>query len=490
MQKYTTQKVISELNTWYSTNCTHEPPYHLWCKGKNCWEFCGLSSRFTEMHMKGINARGLFYIPCPRDSSDFVGYSQGIMKKHPEWRARLGEMKKYGKEWQRFIKYYEDCEKLVESGKYKSLEEVMSGFRREICKLYYYEFPRDTPGVELKEYLIIGSIIPRYNMDEFDICQQCVLDKFPEYDSLSNDNELIRSKSITYDKCGNKTGWLTCKLYHPNKREETESSERVQRISEIEHNFVDSFNVLTKTYDDKMLELYRKYMKGEIIANEELPDSDKCVNNDKQNDNEKTYENIKKMLLLSSDLLSSDPSQEMLNDTDLCSKNNFMLGSLKWNLKYFIKNNENLTEYQQEVSKFKEQLNRINDLMKIFGEAYLNKFTNEIKLHNDMNQYVKDNHEIFNNTVYHYCPHYILYDEKDSGYNENDFDMCSVQIDDHKNENFGILTCLISISKNHYLHPDNELASYEKEWMNMLWIVSRPIKKCIMYDEGLANADN
>lgn len=503
LSQKTSNNTSKELEQWGQMHCTHEPPYHLWCTGKKCWEFSGLSSRFTEMHMKGIKARGLFHIPCPSDSSDFVGYSTGIMQKHPEWRARLREMTKYGREWQRFVKYYEQCEQLVNNGKYKSLEEVMSGFNQKKCKLYYYEFPENTPNVELKEYLIMGSVIPREHYDEFDICHQCVLSDLPEYESLSVDGCLTRTKSITYKRNGETNGWLTCTLHHPEKRNVTEDATRVSKISEAEHKFVDSFNDYRKPYDDKMLELYKRYKKSEYVADDELPNWNDHVEQTKLADNENLYESINKKIEEHKNILNNESiSENMLKDIHLCVKYNTEFSSLRYLLDNFIKNNQIDDKYIEDINKFTIMKDKCQQLMTILGNAYLNSFSAEIKLHNSMNNWVKDHSDTFTNVVYHYCPHYVLYDEKDNGYNPDEFTMHSVEIDDFKNEHFGIMTCIISISKNHILHPDNkqmcseenvsnndnESDCQDKKWMGINWLVGDQIEKNVMYEEGLQNA--
>ena len=44
-----------KLNIWAKSNCFKDKK-NLWCScaDKECWEFSGLTSRFTEAHMKGI----------------------------------------------------------------------------------------------------------------------------------------------------------------------------------------------------------------------------------------------------------------------------------------------------------------------------------------------------------------------------------------------------------------------------------------------------
>jgi hypothetical protein len=444
-----------------------------------------MTSRFTEMHMKKIKARGVFIIPFLRDSVDFVGYHNGIMTKHPEWRARLGEMVKYGREWQRFVKYYDHCVKLMENKNYTELEEVLSWFDINICKLNYYEFPKDTSNVLLKEYLIIGSVIPRYHIDEFDIYPQCVIDKLPIYES-SNENYLIKTRAILYNKHGLSTGWTQCTLYHPDKRYIKNNSGEIEQRSKLEMEFVNYINDNYIQYNLKMLELVLKRNKGEKIMLNEIPDYNNYSDDKKNIVVKLTYDDIKK-ILESNHLLTSEITDELINNQDSCSKINSTLYSLKCKLENFIKNNK--TEYNNHITELDDKLNKINDLIKYFEKTYLDKYANEILVHQQMNEFVKNNCEIFSNIVYHYCPHYILYDEKDKEYNENDFNMCSAQIRyKSDNEKYDPMTCLLSISNNHYLHPNNNPEIYIKKWMGIEWVISKPIKKYIIYDEGLCNS--
>ena len=89
---------------------------------------------------------------------------------------------------------------------------------------------------------------------------------------------------------------------------------------------------------------------------------------------------------------------------------------------------------------------------------------------------------------YHYCPHYILLDEKDNKYDPEKFTMHSVEITGEKITTWGIMTCIVSLSQNHKLHPKNHQDEFEVEFNDLIWTISDPIKKCVFYDEGLINA--
>ncbi len=121
----------------------------------------------------------------------------------------------------------------------------------------------------------------------------------------------------------------------------------------------------------------------------------------------------------------------------------------------------------------------------------MNEFAEEFKLHKNMENYVKENVSIFKNVTYHYCPHYILFDEKDDKNDTSNFKMYSVEIDDPRQQqlNWGIFTCIISISENHPLHKKNRVNDeWQKEFNGAMWSISDPIRKNFMYDEGIMNA--
>lgn len=474
----TSLKVKQELSQWYNTCCTHEKPYHLWCTGKTCWEGYSLSSRFTEMHMKGIKARGIYDIPIPNDCNDFIEYNNGIMKNHPEWKIRLNEMSIYGRKWQRFIKYYQECENLEKEGKYNTLEELIKCFNDTHCKLRYFTFPENTPNVEFKEYLIVGSLVPRKHCDEFDISNCCVVDKLPELDFCCN----------FYDEKGKKIGWNRCYLQHPHKISETVSDDILNNIRKFEINFVDSFNNSRKIYNDKMLELYKKIQKGETIIDNELPIYINCINENNTSDKYEKIQNIlQKNIIKCKHLIEIHLDNIFENMYTLEEQlNNYeMLHSLIGYCNFFCYEFKSFQEYEEEIEKITNLKNNAEQLQKKFKELYMNNFTNEIKMHNEIEKWIESNPVTFKNITYHYCPHFILYDEKDNGYTE-EFEMYSVEI---CNDNLGIISlCLISISKNHILHPFNKDKNGDLvDWMNISFLVSDQIKKCSYYEEGLMN---
>lgn len=487
----TTFDTIEKLKSWEKYACTHEEPYNILCNGSNCWEYEGMSSRLTEMHMKNIKIKKLLYIPCPSDASDFVGYSQGIMKDHPEWKARLHEMKKYGKEWERFIKYYEDCEKLVQEGKYISVCDVMKTFNKKICKLYFYEFPQNTPTVELKEYLIMGSIVSHNNLDEFDIAHVCILNNLPQYQSINSDGYLERLTATSYNKNKTKNGWFTISLTHPNKLNDVSSDDEINKIINIEKKIVNVSKNINIPYDAKMLELYKRYKNREYVSESEIPKWHDYLEKSITQKNEDKLKSINDKILEYNNILYNSDTQNL--NYEECVNYNIKLGCLKNEIKWFINDNKNTD------NNVKNEFNKINNQLQIqmtkLGNAYLNHYLDEIQMHNQLNEYVKNNSDIFSNLTYHYCPHYILYDEKDDGYDPELFSMHSVELDycnnnddnNFNDDNFGILTCIISISKNHVLHPDNSNGSVDN-WIGMNWTISDKINKCVVYEEGLQNA--
>ena len=69
--------------------------------------------------------------------------------------------------------------------------------------------------------------------------------------------------------------------------------------------------------------------------------------------------------------------------------------------------------------------------------------------------------------------------------------MYSVEIDNPKQiEDYGIPTCIISITENHPLHNKNRKEDeFMKEFNGVKWsIISNPIEFNVIYDEGLMNA--
>ncbi len=70
----------------------------------------GASSIAIAMHMTGGWCDGSY----PHDPAD-LGRCLRVLKKFPEWKPRLKEMAKYGKEWKALIKRWDDLSAVMAS---------------------------------------------------------------------------------------------------------------------------------------------------------------------------------------------------------------------------------------------------------------------------------------------------------------------------------------------------------------------------------------
>lgn len=492
----TNNNVTKQLHWWMNDHCYNNKK-HLWCscKGKQCWEYSGLTSRFVEAHMKGImkNIKGVYFIPCLHDATDFFGFRNGIMTDHPEWKERLQEMSIYGRQWQRLIKYYDECDKLAEQGKYKAITDIIKCFDITNSKLYYYNL-KQSNNVHLKEYVIMGSIVPHGACDEFDICHSCIIKKIPNcYFSL---------KCEIYNKKSQCVGWNACNLYHPNVLTEEEDTTRISTIQKLETKICDNFNNYKMEYNNKMRELCDRYTNGEIIYENELP-----VIEDKK---EKTidmesFEELKKSIVLLKMkrpefidyILNNDICDDTHSDINTFVEGEYMHIKYETLYKYVTQLLGKIQHYnylcnEHNINTENDNLliiNKLESYKEYIGNKYENAFCEEYKLHNEMQQYVKCNNS-FRNVTYHYCPHYILYDEKDDRLNTDDFEIYSVEIDDPelRENNFGVFTCVVSFSKNHALHKNNRNDEFEVEYNDAIWSISEPIQFNTFYEEGLMNS--
>lgn len=156
--------------------CTHGEVKNMFCKG-SCFEFNGMSSRTVEMHMKNIKVEGVQLISCPSDSSDFLGFYNGIMKVHPEWKERLPEMKKYGRIWRIFADKYDHLVELANDNNIKEINKILKNIK--YGKLNVFKFNDDGITNKFKEYLIMGSLVPREAQTECDILPCFLVNSLP-----------------------------------------------------------------------------------------------------------------------------------------------------------------------------------------------------------------------------------------------------------------------------------------------------------------------
>jgi len=473
-----------ELNLWHKLHCTHESPYHLWCDGTSCWEYQGLASRFTEAFMKELPVRGLMFVHCPHDVTDFIGYHTGIMTDHPEWKERLNQMSNVSRSWNVFIRQYPVLEQLYNDNNFGPMKQIMHELIVENSSIYFHTFKNGIPNGEIKEYCIIGSLIAREAENEYDLSHCCVVDKLPV------NNPHINFSTNTYDKEGKWNGLQSVILFHPGEKYNIDKSQ-YENTNNTEKQIINSFNQSKKDHNDKMLELYKKYKNNEEldVTIEEI--RNKCWYHINSSDySEKMIETMKEIdvMLLDDDiihLLSIELTKENIQPfVELHNKINSLYNKLN-NYKYLMDKNDIVSNIYSDIEI------KVKSIKELLKELYMYDFTNELEMHNEIESWIQENAETFTNITYHYCPHYVLYDEKHPIYDET-FDMISsepsyIDTDDNDKDDYAVSTCLFSVSKDHPLHPNNS-DEYEFEFEGLLWTRSQPIKKCVFYDEGLMNS--
>jgi len=115
------------------------------------------------------------------------------------------------------------------------------------------------------------------------------------------------------------------------------------------------------------------------------------------------------------------------------------------------------------------------------------------KLHERMIEYIKQDPKTWSTTCYHYCPHYVLYADGETPETADvtSFEMFMADIyeTDHSLEQYKLGTCIVSISKNHLLHPTNKDKEEDVIFNNEQWVVSGgSIKLNTYYYDGLINS--
>lgn len=145
-------------------NCNHIAK-DIWCN-EGCWEAEGLSSREIESHMLGLNSNTKKTSHIPIDHADFARCID-ILKKHPEWRERLDEMKVYGYTWSNLVDNWDKLEKKYFSIGFASASDtktVIDEFYQEIKSLNEYNgkiTPFVTSDAVKTTELYIGSLVPQ-----------------------------------------------------------------------------------------------------------------------------------------------------------------------------------------------------------------------------------------------------------------------------------------------------------------------------------------
>ena len=115
------------------------------------------------------------------------------------------------------------------------------------------------------------------------------------------------------------------------------------------------------------------------------------------------------------------------------------------------------------------------------------------KIYDKMENYILKDPKTWRTCSFHYCPHYKLFDNLILADNESTtYEMFVADIyplDPNINTEWKLGMCLISISKNHVLHPSNKLKDVlEIEYNGVKWVVSAdPFKLYTYYEDGLIN---
>ena len=491
----------NKFKIWSMINC-YKDYKNLWCSCEtNCWKYKGLSSRFVEAHMKDLikdnKVKGIITIPYPRDINDFYGFNNGIMKEHPEWKERLPEMIKYGKNWQTFIKNYVECKRLINEKKYYAINKTLSNCNSLTNKLLVHEM-EETEYIKLKEYVIMCSVNPNEMYDETDLGHTAIMCKFPKLPVFTN----------SYDKEGKIRSSITVNLFHPDYYDNIYNDLDIKSNMDKESEICDNFNKDSSRieYNNKMRVLYERYLDGEIINDEEVPvleikEKEYDINyilDYKEKINEKMIE-IKSLIDILNSIDKESITIEFVKNIDVYNNEKIIYERY---LELFIKITEIKNEYDfyEKICKKTDLINEnIDDELIVkmlicvdcLKELYMNEFKDEYKLIKDMDNYVKENLEICYSNTFHYCPNYILFDEKDDKNDLSNFKMYSVEIDNPKQiEDYGIPTCIISITENHPLHNKNRKEDeFMKEFNGVKWSISEnPIEFNVIYDEGLMNA--
>lgn len=202
---------MTTLNKMDRFKCQHNQsiiPISYWCDGDLCWEARGMSSRFIEHYMKKLEAIGRITECMPHDSHDF-GRCVDILNKHPEWLARLPELKKINTNWKRLITYWDNFMiqynelphikipnknyiDYTESDKckYEYFNYLIKGIQKNYGMLRTYKIDNNVKH-KLIENLIVGShVLQEKNQeDEFDLYPCVIVDIYPNiWCNILNEN--------------------------------------------------------------------------------------------------------------------------------------------------------------------------------------------------------------------------------------------------------------------------------------------------------------
>lgn len=477
IQTMTSDQAIQAIKNFRMSNCTHREPKHLWCHG-DCFEYTGITSRFVEACMKGIKVRNFNFIPMLYDETDFMGFHTGIMTDHPDWKERLPQMARFGREWQSLIRNYKELEQCYENNEINKLKEIMSCMRKNTSRLYSYEI-NDIENIVLKENLIMCSLVPREAGDEFDICHHGITNKIPmnkQYPSLN---------CATYNTKGEICGYHTVELFEPMK-EETSSKERLKEISKREHNICNTFNSSRYNNREAMVDVCNRYEDGEVILDSEiLTDMNENIYEPREYYDEEC-EYIQKLV---------EKTCDIIDFTDEYNKENVVQFEEQYKNIRSLKNRCDIVlsmhkRYNYEINPLIAGIQKkCETVIELLNELYFDEYKDFMQMHKNAEKGVLEMPKVFSNVTYHYVPHYIMYDDLNKEYNDN-FKMYSVEVSDENqyNGSWGIQTCIISITENHVLHQNNHPDDFQVEFNGVMWSISDEVKLNTYYEEGIMNA--
>jgi archaellum component FlaC len=484
-----------------SMTCSHGlsgQPISYFCRS-GCWEAKGKSSKFIEHYMKGIHAVGRFDDCMPYDVPDFERCVD-ILNIHPEWVPRLPEMKRlkcHGSgDWKRLIGHWDMFMALFnelphikkpnvshtnysdrERQQYEYFNYLLQGITHGhgLLKKYKLRCNHELFNFRLKEHLVVGShVLQEKNQDdEFDLYPSILMDNFP-------------TVSCGYfDTKGKQSGWKTARSYLPkfSPQEEVlndESLPLAPKITDIEAKIVDIMQseisniTQSEIQVDEPIEQVNEPIEQVDEPIEQVNEPIEQVDEPIEQVNEPIEQVDEPIEQVDEPIEQVNKTVEQVNET------------VESVIEPVIETIEPKKEHKCTISFPRKPVVDTLELRK-----------NELskKLLNQMEEYVKQNPDIWLSTNFHYCPHYVLYANDESLENEVSFDMFTVDVypldEDCTNDNWKLGMCIVSISTAHQLHPKNK--STDNESLDIIfngekWVISSdPVRMYTFYEDGLIN---
>jgi hypothetical protein len=478
------------LHTVCKDVCLHKEPYNLSCE--LCWEGKGSSSRFLERHMLNKRAKGVIFKLCPSDSDDFSRLYD-LFLLHPEWKERLDEMKIYGEEWTAFVNNYSLYERYFIGGYLIELDNLMRGINTLPLPIVDLS---NNPYIKKENYFYIGSLIPQ----EFDeLMPSVIFSKVPEmiktkiYKKENVYERNLRIRNSKPKSCDikekmhnlsqknqmerNELAYKMAKKISEGQevtREEIKESKSKERGTDFFHSFLPEFQEMLNSW----LQLYNTT----INVHRTNVDTDTMnVNTDTMNVDTNTTN-------VDTDTTNVDTDTMNVN-TDTMNVNTDTT-------------NENTEKVMEELKEGAEQLRSLSiffpevnlDEVNSFLSAHKENYNEEIKVHEEMEDFIKENTDVWSNISYSTCPHYILTNENEEENVERKMYFATLVRDDVKDgvrdvvrddvRDDEIFYALVSLSD--YFH---EIIKDDFEWQGFTWSLSlSPVQTNIFYDEGIMNA--